>query len=391
MPLLLLFVGGSHWSVRAQDLLPSQDELGLLYSSQVQFDPDGIPLVTIGIMEHRSQVTLYSDYGLEIRYRAQKEGRWVRKTHRWAGRQERIFRVEQATKAVVSYWCGVASIPFNQRQRLNTLRQQWTERAGQVQVFEVGSVFGIRGHVIDNRTYIIGVKAQSTQRAAQAVATKMFERYGTKTFVHPHLSRRPFGTIRIDGADTEQVLLAHDLVEVRSLDEGPVSVRQVEFGKGYQWHGFKDRQYAGSILVTLDRAGSLVVVNRVGVERLLDGLVPAEILHSVPMDALKAQAVVARGEVFAKLGSRHFLSPYLLCASTHCQVYSGVGVEKERTSRAVQMTQGELLFHGDQLVDSVYSASCGGHSENNEAVWSDPPSAALRGRPDLVAGGDLHR
>ena len=101
------------------------------------------------------------------------------------------------------------------------------------------------------------------------------------------------------------------------------------------------------------------------------------------MEALKAQAVVARGEVFAKIGSRHFLDPYLLCASTHCQVYAGAGVENARTSRAVRSTRGELLFSGPRLVDSVYSASCGGHTEDNDIVWSDPPRKSLRGRPDM--------
>jgi SpoIID/LytB domain protein len=101
------------------------------------------------------------------------------------------------------------------------------------------------------------------------------------------------------------------------------------------------------------------------------------------MEAIKAQAVVARGEVFAKIGTRHFLDPYLLCASTHCQVYAGVGAEHPRTSRAVRSTKGELLFRDSCLVDSVYSASCGGHTEDNDAVWSDPPKKSLRGRPDM--------
>ena len=34
------------------------DEVGLLYSSQMQFGPDGIPLVTIGIMEQQESVSI---------------------------------------------------------------------------------------------------------------------------------------------------------------------------------------------------------------------------------------------------------------------------------------------------------------------------------------------
>jgi stage II sporulation protein D len=108
------------------------------------------------------------------------------------------------------------------------------------------------------------------------------------------------------------------------------------------------------------------------------------------MDALKAQAVVARGEVLAKIGARHFLEPYRLCSSTHCQVYAGVKNENARTSRAVRATQGEFLFLGSELVDSVYSASCGGHTENNDTVWAQPPSLALRGKPDMESQQAAH-
>jgi len=163
----------------------------------------------------------------------------------------------------------------------------------------------------------------------------------------------------------------------------PVTVHRVEHGRGYAWHGHEDRRFAGEILVTPDRQGGLVVINRVGVDRLLEGLVPAEIFPDAPMEALKAQAVVARGEVFAKIGTRHFLEPYQLCAETHCQVYSGVDAEHPRASRAVRATRGQLLFHGAELVDSVYSAVCGGHTEDADAVWAHPPSAALQGRPDM--------
>src|SRR5262249_10148853 len=35
------------------------------------------------------------------------------------------------------------------------------------------------------------------------------------------------------------------------------------------------------------------------------------------------------------------------------------------------------------LVQAVYSSTCGSHTEDNDAVWGDDPSPALRGRPDF--------
>src|SRR5207248_3017400 len=117
------------------------------------------------------------------------------------------------------------------------------------------------------------------------------------------------------------------------------------------------------------------------------GVVPSEIFARAHAEALKAQAVTARGEVLAKIGARHLGDPYLLCAEQHCQVYKGVAAEQAGPDAAVEATRGEALFaeQGGQsrLVDSVYSAVCGGFTEDNDAVWSGPADPSLRGRPDF--------
>jgi len=354
------------------------DEVGLLYSSQMHFGLDGIPLVTIGIMDQRESVSVSCHKGCELSFVVETDGEWERKTAETKAGELVTFEVAEAAPGQVHYWVGVLSIPFGQKETLQRATGVWRERGEKVQVFEAGSVFGIRGHVIDNRVYILAIRPQDTEGKATEEAAKVFTQTGSKTFVHSHLARRPSGKIKVPGD------YALDLVRVRPKDGGPVTVYRVEFGQGYKWHGFEDRKFAGQMLVTLGRDGRLVVVNRINAERLLEGLVPAEIPRTAPMEAIKAQAVVARGEVFAKIGTRHLLDPYLLCASTHCQVYAGAGVEHPRTSRAVRSTKGELLFRGSDMVDSVYSASCGGHTEDNDAVWSDPPKKSLRGHPDML-------
>jgi SpoIID/LytB domain protein len=41
-----------------------------------------------------------------------------------------------------------------------------------------------------------------------------------------------------------------------------------------------------------------------------------------------------------------------------------------------------LLRDGGGLVDVRYSASCGGHTEDNDAIWGGEPDPSLRGRAD---------
>src|SRR5205085_2660076 len=70
---------------------------------------------------------------------------------------------------------------------------------------------------------------------------------------------------------------------------------------------------------------------------------------------------------------------------THCQVYSGAGRETPRTTAAVVATRGEVLFtpDGKDLVDTVYSANCGGHTESVENVWPElGVQPTLRGHRD---------
>jgi SpoIID/LytB domain protein len=102
-----------------------------------------------------------------------------------------------------------------------------------------------------------------------------------------------------------------------------------------------------------------------------------------PAAALEAQAIAARTELLQKIGRRNLTDPFLLCSTQQCQVYAGAGKEDPRTTRAVEKTRGLVLLRdGGGLVDIRYSASCGGHTEDNDAIWGGDPDPSLRGRAD---------
>lgn len=354
-----------------------EDEASLLYSSQVNFDSAGVPQVTIGMAEGLERVELRASGGMLIHYREEAGGQAGVGKHTAIPPDRSVtVAIVSARPATVSYWCGVARLPFSEREKLEAVKQFWQAREPTVRVFETGGVLGVLGQLIDNRTMVVAVRPNDAEADARRVVDEIFRRTGNRTFIHQHLEQRPGGVLAITDEKSAPLGIAVDLINAAALDGGVVKVTT----SAGEW------LLAGRVLVTFDRGGRLVLVNRIDIERMLEGLVPAEIPASVHLEALKAQAVVARGQVFSKLGARHFLEPYLLCAHTHCQVYAGSAVENPRASEAVRATRGQLLFWGDALVDTVYSANCGGHTEDNDAVWSDPPSPALRGRPDLPAG-----
>src|SRR5690606_26498633 len=104
--------------------------------------------------------------------------------------------------------------------------------------------------------------------------------------------------------------------------------------------GTETRTYTGSLIFAPDRQGKIVIINSLGAERVLKGVVPSEIFASSPPAALQAQAIAARNEIFAAVGVRNLADPYMLRTDVYDQVYKGVGAEDARTSKAVEATRG---------------------------------------------------
>ena len=136
----------------------------------------------------------------------------------------------------------------------------------------------------------------------------------------------------------------------------------------------------------VDNFGQLTVINRVTLDDYLKGVVPFEMNGNFPLEALKAQAVAARTQVLYSMGSRHADDPFDICDDTHCQVYGGLKNETENSNLAVMETSGLVLTYNDNLCNTVYSSSCGGHTENSENTWQGDPIPYLRGVLDIHRG-----
>ncbi|MBU2567819.1 MAG: SpoIID/LytB domain-containing protein [Elusimicrobia bacterium] len=129
------------------------------------------------------------------------------------------------------------------------------------------------------------------------------------------------------------------------------------------------RRYRDSVLIKKNRKGKLNVINELGIESYLAGVLPHEVNPAWDMEALKAQAVVSRTYAMSNLG-KHKDDGHDLCNKVHCQVYAGAEGENSRTNRAVELTRGEVVTYKGNLISAVYHASCGGHTENPKYVWS---------------------
>jgi len=105
------------------------------------------------------------------------------------------------------------------------------------------------------------------------------------------------------------------------------------------------------------------VINAVGLDSYLQGVVPVESPSSWPLEALKAQAVAARTYAVTTSKAGAGFEQY---ADTRSQVYGGVGVEKAPTNEAVRQTRGQVVtFEGRPVVTYFFSTS-GGRTESVE-------------------------
>ncbi len=357
---------------------PGEDPLEILWSHRLNFAAGGAPLVTIRLMEGQERVEFRPRAAARLAVRGGAPLVLA------AGRRFEV-RLLDALPAAVVHHPVLAEEPLGDRAALDRARAAWEARGVKVRERVVGAVFGILGRVVDNRRAVLLAEGDGSEAWARAFAERVAAESGTRPAVLDELVRRPSGTLEILDEAGQRLALADQLVQLEVDGDRGFLLSAVEHDRGSRAEGREDRAYRGRLFVTVDASGKLAAVHGVALEELLRGLVPSEMPAGSPLEALKAQAVTARSNVLAQLGTRHLTDPWVLCSEVHCQAYRGESAQTARTDQAVRLTQGEALFGRDDhaLVDAVYSAVCGGHGEDNDAVWPVRPSASLRGRPDL--------
>lgn len=139
---------------------------------------------------------------------------------------------------------------------------------------------------------------------------------------------------------------------------------------------FRNRLYWGTLRFLAVREG-VQVVNEIFLEDYLACVLEAEI-GEAPLEALKAQAVVARSEVVHKLATgRHTKEGFDLCAGEHCMAYKGAEGVTPAMRKACYETRGIVLTAGGKILDAVFHNMCGGITACAEDVWDSPHIAGL--------------
>jgi stage II sporulation protein D len=135
--------------------------------------------------------------------------------------------------------------------------------------------------------------------------------------------------------------------------------------------------YRGTLILRLDPGQTVTIVEDVPLETYLEGVLPWEMDPDWPLEALKAQAVVARTFAYANLG-KFRKDGFDLTADTRSQVYRGTAGVNENVRAAVAQTKDEVLGWKGKLLRVYYSSCCGGHTENAAEPWGGDPRETPR-------------
>ena len=167
-------------------------------------------------------------------------------------------------------------------------------------------------------------------------------------------------------------ILPHDKgIEIlgKGVYSGPITIvpagntKIIIVFNGQKYH------YRGNIEIDFDKEHKkLNVINIIGIEEYLYGVLKKEISPRWPAEALKTQAIAAR--TFAIFNMNKYIDEgYNICASTNSQAYGGVNHEDPLTNKAVDETRGVIMTYKGKPINAVYHSDSGGYTEDSENVW----------------------
>lgn len=193
------------------------------------------------------------------------------------------------------------------------------------------------------------------------------------------MSGRRMRAARPDGSQTAWVTGV-----LRQVAESPAGAVRVS-----------GRRYRGSLSIVPSDSG-LLVVNAVGLEDYLRGVVPREIGNRDANEraAVEAQAIAARSFTVTRLVTARAgngRSPdFDFVASVSDQVYGGRDAELPRSDAAIAATRGRVLLLHGRVATTPFHSTCGGETAAAEEVWRSDGEPHLKRVSDRIPGSDRY-
>ncbi len=129
-----------------------------------------------------------------------------------------------------------------------------------------------------------------------------------------------------------------------------------------------DINFGKKFYLAKDSYGTWTLIQKIKFDNYLKGVLPHEIGSNSPLEALKAQAVIAR--TWALYNSDRFkIDKYHLCITTQCQVYKPPVINYKNVNKAIEDTSDLIITYKNKPINSFYHGSNGGISASASESW----------------------
>jgi len=144
-------------------------------------------------------------------------------------------------------------------------------------------------------------------------------------------------------------------------------------------------EYGRNFFLIQDSYGSWTLVQKLSFNDYLRGVLPYEIGSNAPIEALKAQAIIAR--TWAIYNSDRFKSDnYHLCITTQCQIYKPSFNNNLNIENAIRETTNMIMTYNGNPVNAFYHASNGGISAPASESWEMKNYPYFLTKYDFIGG-----
>lgn len=126
-------------------------------------------------------------------------------------------------------------------------------------------------------------------------------------------------------------------------------------------------EYRGAIVADRTRGEAIYVVNLVNMEEYVASVVGSEMYPTWDIEALKAQAVIARTYALTRTAYKSYGID--VTDDTRTQVYKGVSAETESTYKAASETAGKVVMYKGKLAETYFYSMSGGKTADVYSAW----------------------
>ena len=179
------------------------------------------------------------------------------------------------------------------------------------------------------------------------------------------------GATGVNGTELDpakQYTATHSNGQVRIAGVGTFSAPARVRGAMIRWlgrtmNGVQDGRFRSYLELRPSSYGGLTIVNALGIDNYVKGVVSREVPSSWPVETLKAQAIAARSYAMTTRRGGTVVDQY---PDTRSQVYAGVSAETAATNAAVTATRGQVVTYQGQTITTYFFSTSGGRTENVE-------------------------